>query len=338
MCLVRRYSVSGTDQNHGYRLRCLKSTPGCTDLEACNYESAANEDDGSCDYSCQNYVDPSGNGPCAGETTYSFNGEEYGLTEIGDLCWFRHNLARRHLPTAMTFRCSRVLPWNNAGSDSIAAYRMYGDDTFYSDQYGLHYNGWAARDDRGLCPSGFAVPVKANFENLLANASENQLVAASGWDNESWNGNNASGFTLIPSGYISSGAWVVRYLCGHNRAQHLSETRIGSCDVMVMVRLIELSEITCWLLHPCVSAVEGCMDTDACNYNASANTDNGSCDYSCQSFVDPKRQRPVSRRNSSDVPRPQLSAGGSRKPMLVRRKPPVNGLCQWRCDYRANRC
>ena len=73
-------------------------------------------------------------------------------------------------------------------------------------RYGLHYNGWAARDERGLCPSGFAVPVKANFENLLANASENQLVAASGWDNESWNGNNASGFTLIPSGYISSGA------------------------------------------------------------------------------------------------------------------------------------
>ena len=67
---------------------------------------------------------------------------------------------RRHSPTVMTSHCLRH-PWQNAGSDSIAAYRMYGDDTFYSDQYGLHYNGWAARDDRGLCPSGFALPVKA---------------------------------------------------------------------------------------------------------------------------------------------------------------------------------
>ena len=60
MCLVGRFLSRDHIRMKGYRLRCLKSTPGCTDLEACNYESAANEDDGSCDYSCQNYVDSIG--------------------------------------------------------------------------------------------------------------------------------------------------------------------------------------------------------------------------------------------------------------------------------------
>ena len=38
------------------------------DTDACNYNTSANTDNGSCDYSCQSFVDPSGNGPCQGET------------------------------------------------------------------------------------------------------------------------------------------------------------------------------------------------------------------------------------------------------------------------------
>ena len=37
----------------------------------------------------------------------------------------------------------------------------------------------------------------------------------------------------------------------------------------------------------CQAFVSGCTDSNACNYNASANTDDGSCDYSCYGCTDP---------------------------------------------------
>ena len=173
---------------------------------------------------------------CQGETTYTYQRREYGLTEIGDYCWFRQNLE------ATAFANGEDIPlidgnsaWNNAGSNSMSAYRMYGDDTFYSDQYGLHYNGWAARDDRGLCPSGFAVPVKANFENLLASATENQLVRPRAGTIESWNGNNESGFSLIPAGYISRGSVGVSILpLVTKRSRYLLSSKLEFSSIMAM--------------------------------------------------------------------------------------------------------
>ena len=37
-------------------------------------------------------VDPSGAGPCGGQSTYNYNGAVYRLAEIGDQCWFADNL------------------------------------------------------------------------------------------------------------------------------------------------------------------------------------------------------------------------------------------------------
>ena len=36
----------------------------------------------------------------------------------------------------------------------------------------------------------------------------------------------------------------------------------------------------------CLPAVPGCMDSTACNYDPLANTDNGSCDFSCYGCTD----------------------------------------------------
>ena len=177
------FSVKATHQKLGYRLRCLKSTPGCTDLEACNYESAANEDDGSCDYSCQNYVDPSGNGPCAkAKRRTRSNGEEYGLTEIGDpvlvppqsgrstafangediplVTGILHGItpdSTASRPTACT-AMTRSTPTNTGCTTTVGQRAM----------------------TAGCVPLVLLVPVNANFENLLANASENQLVVGRG--------------------------------------------------------------------------------------------------------------------------------------------------------------
>ena len=225
------------------------------------------------------------------------NDVEYGLTEIGDYCWFRQNLE------ATVYANGEDIPlltgnsaWNNAGLTGMSAYRLYGDDAFYAEDYGLHYNGWAARDDRGLCPSGFAIPVNANFENLLASATENQLVSAAGWDNESWNGNNESGFSLIPAGYISSSGssgGSQSYLWSQSVRDiyypaNWNFLRSGDNEPYLQ------SDLTMGkgLSVRCVSVVSGCMDADACNYDENANADSGACDYSCQEFVDPSGEGP----------------------------------------------
>ena len=233
LSVSRTYTVELGHENNGYPRALPEVNAGLHRLGSVQLRSAARtRTTARATTAARTYVDPSGNGPCAkAKRRTRTNGEEYGLTEIGDLVLVPPQsgsstaLCQRRGHSAMLTGNSA---WNNAGIDGHRRpTALYGDDAFYAEEYGLHYNGWAARDDRGLCPSGFAMPVNANFENLLASASENQLVAASGWDNESWNGNNASGFTLIPSGYISKHELeMVRYLVVEFGAQDLPQREL----------------------------------------------------------------------------------------------------------------
>ena len=81
-----------TNQTRRLQVRCIKVNSGCTDASACTGDAIANEDDGTCDYSCTGWVASDGTGPCAGAETLTYQGDVYTLVEIGDQCWFRENL------------------------------------------------------------------------------------------------------------------------------------------------------------------------------------------------------------------------------------------------------
>ena len=128
--------------------------------------------------------------------------------------------------------------------------------------------------------------------------------SAAGWDNESWNGNNASGFSLIPAGYISSSGssgGSQSYLWSQSVRDIYYPANWNWFFDHATVNLIctVLDHGVSRLLYPlrCVSVGSGCMDADACNYDATRQMPTAAaCDYSCQESCGSfEGQRPVSR-------------------------------------------
>ena len=83
---------SNQELSYGLSIRCVQERTGCDDEDACNYNAAANLNDGSCDYSCNGWVAADGSGPCNGSDNINYDGTSYPLVEIGDQCWFQTNL------------------------------------------------------------------------------------------------------------------------------------------------------------------------------------------------------------------------------------------------------
>ena len=77
----------------------------------------------------------------------------------------------------------------------------------------------------------------------------------------------------------------------------------------------------------------GCMDADACNYDANRQMPTAvRAITAARNLWILRGSGPCQGETAVIVPRPQLSGGGGREPMLVRRKPAVHGIRERRCD------
>jgi uncharacterized protein (TIGR02145 family) len=174
---------------------------GCTDNAACNYNSAATQNDNSCLYtgatcddgnantandvingSCVCAGTPtSGSGTgaqllpgnatcstqnisvtgCGGQTSLTYDGRTYDLVEIGGQCWFADNLATDQ------YRNGDPIPTglSNATwqSTTAGAYAIYNNDLANDVTYGKLYNWYTTVDSRGLCPTGWHVPTDCEW-------------------------------------------------------------------------------------------------------------------------------------------------------------------------------
>ncbi len=183
------------------------SNPGCTDPTAVNFDPFASEDDGSC-------VETN---PCYSEGNWSFDGHTYELVVIGDQCWFAENLRSEHysngdaIPGELTSG-----EWTSTDASELGAQAVYNNDSESLAVYGRLYNGYAVKDPRGLCPTGWHVPSDEEFMvlemHLEMSEAEVQSTSWRGVDQgmemkevngvtPGWNGNNESGFTGLPAGY-----------------------------------------------------------------------------------------------------------------------------------------
>ena len=102
-------------------------------------------------------------------------------------------------------------------------YEVDGSQCYDGDcSYGRYYSWKAAINNstpdvngniQGVCPDGWHLPTKAEWEQLISNAHENGRLEAGkvlkdsvGWRNSDFKGNNARGFTAVPAGYMVSNA------------------------------------------------------------------------------------------------------------------------------------
>jgi uncharacterized protein (TIGR02145 family) len=130
------------------------------------------------------------------------DGNTYQTIKIGTQLWMQENLKTTkycngdEIPSVTT---------NTWFSLTTPAWTYYNNDSNNdSNGYGKLYNWYAMRDARNICPCGWHVPTKAEWETManylggLAAAGE-AMKSTTGWIQNDW-ATNSSGFTGLPAG------------------------------------------------------------------------------------------------------------------------------------------
>ena len=150
--------------------------------------------------------------PCFGNTSYTYNGDDYDLVEIGEQCWFVENLLTTAYSNGDAIEESQLFDseWETT---SEGRYSDTWDETEpntwdnYGEWYGYLYNWHAVNDPRGLCPTGWSVPDTADFTQLatflggMSVAGEKMKAGLSVYSPLSWDGTNESGWSGLPAGW-----------------------------------------------------------------------------------------------------------------------------------------
>ena len=169
---------------------------------------------------------------CYGEKVYELcGGEDYDPT--------KYDCVENELLEKTTCKGIEYNPENEfcamRGTVEIGAYKMvtigtddkaqtwmaenldYEVDGSECDEGNCYYSWKAAIDNstpdvngniQGVCPDGWHLPTKVEWEQLIQNVDENEkhiagkvLKDSVGWRNSDYKGNNATGFTAVPAGY-----------------------------------------------------------------------------------------------------------------------------------------
>jgi uncharacterized protein (TIGR02145 family) len=152
--------------------------------------------------------------PCPGIPTVDYAGKTYNTVAIGDQCWFKENLD-------IGTRINGSLEQTNNGT--IEKY-CYNDDPANCTTYGglyewaeaVQYKNGATNTSspspaftgniQGICPSGWHIPTKAEYQTLATTVSNNtNALKAVGQGTDSGAGTNTSGFSALLSGYSTHG-------------------------------------------------------------------------------------------------------------------------------------
>ena len=138
-----------------------------------------------------------------------YQGYDYETVQIGEQCWFAENLRSENYENG-----DAILGDLNSeewAETTLGASSVYDNDGSFTSIYGLHYNGYAVFDERGLCPAGWKVSSWEEFYVLADHVGGQEvgcipLKATSGWTTSpvDLNGTDEYGFAGLPSGYRSA--------------------------------------------------------------------------------------------------------------------------------------
>ena len=131
-------------------------------------------------------------------------GNDVPTVTIGTQVWMKYNLDLEvyqdgtNIERAnLAFTRSVILP----------SWCYYNYDIAYDITFGKLYNGYAVNDSRNICPVGFRIPTRADFNTLnsfLGTNAGGKLKEAGliNWASPNTGATNSSGFTGLPGGYM----------------------------------------------------------------------------------------------------------------------------------------
>jgi uncharacterized protein (TIGR02145 family) len=151
---------------------------------------------------------------CGTSTISDIDGNSYNTVAIGTQCWTKENL------TVSKYNDGTVIPLDQSGGTAgngtptetwsafnSGAKTVFAHNPTYLNELGYLYNWHAAVDNRGICPAGWKVPTKLEWQTLETflsiggDAGLKMMVTTRpyGWTTSSKT--NSSGFTALSSGY-----------------------------------------------------------------------------------------------------------------------------------------
>jgi len=138
---------------------------------------------------------------CGVSTVKDANGNTYSTVLIGEQCWTKSNLRAKKY----------------ADGSFISNTTYFIDPSYTNPAYGYLYTWDAVSNTAGLCPTGWHVSTKEDWQTLGNNISSNKDIAAkSGWlvsTNENMIGyeqessNNSTGFSAFPAGQFNTNSY-----------------------------------------------------------------------------------------------------------------------------------
>lgn len=130
------------------------------------------------------------------------DGNSYETIQIGTQLWMKENLKTTKFCNGDDIPNVTTNAWYSL---TTPAWTYYNNDSASNNNgYGKLYNWYAMRDARNVCPCGWHVPTKAEWETManylggLAAAGE-AMKSTTGWIQNDW-ATNSSGFTGLPAG------------------------------------------------------------------------------------------------------------------------------------------
>ena len=290
----------------------------CDDVDTCiGYEDAI----GVCGGTCQSDVNGNGIcdaiefGPCENIQSVTYQGYEYQVVPIGDLCWFSENLRNPN------FRNGDEIPAEPEGSPGwnaqyVPRRGIYNDSDSLFALAGYLYNYSAVVDPRELCPQGWRVPLYSEFVDMwdsfgnsaIPYRATGLLEVGTGYWDSILEGTNETGLAIQPFGartHIGTdggwGATTSLWSASTGLPQsgwgiNFSSTSVGSNLVLRArgryVRCVK-GEVAFGCTDPdypqydngaeiddgTCEFIFGCTDPEACDYSATANTEDGTCHY-----------------------------------------------------------
>ena len=204
MSFSRDAGLIDADKNYGYSVRCVKGEP-VEKTSSSNKEkvsSSSKKVESSSSSVVQSVVDPST--VVVGNITDSRDGQSYKTVTIGTQTWMAQNLNYETANSYCYFdspsNCTeygRLYTWA-AAMDSAGIWSANGKGCGYGKTCSPTY------PVRGVCPTGWHLPTKAEFETLFtavggSSIAGTKLKSTSGWT-YGGNGTDDYSFSALPTG------------------------------------------------------------------------------------------------------------------------------------------